>query len=68
MYLTFYNYNLFFYRLLKINPKSWSDLNWVEISNELYPGACFKVINIMFHWWITSKVPTELRGDVKGNT
>lgn len=67
-FLTFNKYKLFFYRLLKINPQHWSDLNWVKITKKLYPGASSKVINTIFHWWITRKVPLELRQDVRGNT
>lgn len=54
--------------MLKINPQNWSDLNWIEITNNLFPGASSKVINTIFHWWITRKVPKEIRKDVRCNT
>lgn len=49
------------------NPENWSDLNWVDITNELYPNAQSKLIVTFFHWWISARVPSELRSDVKGN-
>lgn len=52
---------------MKRKPKYWSDINWVDITNNLYPGASSKVIVTMFHWWITDKVPTEIKKNVQGN-
>lgn len=55
------------FRLLEIQPKFWSDLNWIEITNKFYPGANSKVINTFFHWWVYNKVPSETRKNVRGN-
>lgn len=57
----------FFFRIIKIKPKHWSDINWIDVTNNLYPGASSKVIVTLFHWWITSRVPTEIKKNVQGN-
>ncbi|XP_025412502.1 probable ATP-dependent helicase PF08_0048 [Sipha flava] len=52
--------------LLQKNVKYWSDINWNEITNKLYPGANSKVISTIFNWWICKKVPAEIRSNIRG--
>eukprot|EP00102_Acyrthosiphon_pisum_P012137 XP_008181167.1 PREDICTED: uncharacterized protein LOC100159129 [Acyrthosiphon pisum] len=59
-------FNLTVLELLdQINPKHWSDLNWIEITNKLYPGAKSKVICGFFHTWIDKKVPSDIKENVR---
>ncbi|XP_060878362.1 MATH and LRR domain-containing protein PFE0570w-like [Metopolophium dirhodum] len=59
-------FNLTVLELLEqINPKHWSDLNWIEITNKLYPGAKSKVICSFFHSWIDKKVPSDIKKNVR---
>ncbi|KAL5234935.1 hypothetical protein ACI65C_002345 [Semiaphis heraclei] len=51
--------------LEKKNPKYWSDLNWIEITNLLYPGANSKVICSFFHSWIDKKVPSNIKENIR---
>lgn len=41
-------------------------MNWVEITNKLYPGAKSKVICGFFHSWIDKKVPSQIKKNVTG--
>ncbi|XP_022169602.1 protein PFF0380w-like [Myzus persicae] len=59
-------FNLTTLKLLKqINAKHWSDLDWIEITNKLYPGANSKVICTFFHSWIDRKVPSKIKGNIQ---
>ncbi|XP_015372907.1 PREDICTED: uncharacterized protein LOC107168120 [Diuraphis noxia] len=59
-------FNLIIMDLLeKINPKHWSDLNWIEITNLLYPGANSKVICGFFHSWVSKKVPSNIKENIR---
>lgn len=62
LYYLFY----YFFSLLKLKPKLWTDINWIKVTKKLYPGANSKVINTMFRWWVHHTVPSKVLKNVKG--
>ncbi|KAF0759693.1 GRIP and coiled-coil domain-containing protein PFC0235w-like isoform X2, partial [Aphis craccivora] len=47
------------------NVKHFSDVNWIKITNQLYPGASSKLICDFFHEWIDKNVPSKLKKNIK---
>ncbi|XP_060836629.1 protein PFF0380w-like [Rhopalosiphum padi] len=47
------------------NPKHFSDVDWKEITNQLYPGANSKLICSFFHSWYDKIVPSDIKKSIK---
>ncbi|XP_025203867.1 uncharacterized protein LOC112600780, partial [Melanaphis sacchari] len=51
--------------LLQQNHKYFADVNWIEITNQLYPGANSNIIFRLFRQWFIRIVPSQLKNNIK---